>query len=113
MIVGVRKAEGGMRASLKTCFDAKEDTYDKYRPLFWYKNEDESEYDKLFDIKHSDCYEVWGFTRTGCVGCPYNRKFDEELEVIRERATNVQGLSVRFWEILRLYTQVQAIPASG
>ena len=88
MIVGVRKAEGGMRARLKTCFDSKEDTYDMYRPLFWYKNEDEKQYDELFEIKHSECYEIWGFTRTGCVGCPYNRKFDEELEVIRERESH-------------------------
>ena len=28
----------------------------------------------MFNIKYSDCYEKWGFTRTGCVCCPYGSK---------------------------------------
>lgn len=102
VITGVRKVEGGVRASLKTCFSSRPGSWDMYRPLFWYKNEDEKHYDELFGIKHSDCYEVWGFTRTGCVGCPYNRKFDKELEVIRERerTKHIQGMSIHFRQIL-------------
>lgn len=88
-IIGVRKAEGGIRASkYKSCFEPNNDA-DKndiayYRPLLWYKNEDEEEYDRLFDLQHSDCYKVYGLTRTGCVGCPYNRKLNEELEIIEK-----------------------------
>lgn len=86
-IIGIRKSEGGARAgAYSSCFDPNNDA-DKndiayYRPLFWYKNEDEEQYDDLFGIKHSDCYGVYGLVRTGCVGCPYNRKIDEELKVI-------------------------------
>lgn len=113
MITGIRKAEKGIRAAnYKTCFDYHEDACDQYRPLFWYTNADEEEYDKLFNIKHSDCYEVWGFTRTGCVGCPYNKKFEEELETVRERAENVQGLSTHFRSILRVHTALQKISES-
>lgn len=88
MIIGVRKAEGGIRAaSYKTCYDRylDDEKCDNYRPLFWYTNEDEKDYERIWGVTHSDCYKLWGFTRTGCVGCPFNRKFYEELEIVRER----------------------------
>lgn len=84
MIIGVRKAEGGIRsASYKTCFTSKDDC-DQYRPLFWYSDTDELQYDELFEIEHSDCYSKWGMKRTGCVGCPYNRNLLDELSVIEK-----------------------------
>lgn len=85
MIIGVRKAEKGIRsASYKTCFTAREDECDQYRPLFWYSDKDEVYYDELFNIQHSDCYTKYGMTRTGCVGCPFNRKLLDELSIIEE-----------------------------
>ena len=85
MIIGVRKAEKGIRsASYKTCFTAREDECDQYRPLFWYSDKDEVYYDELFGIQHSDCYTKYGMTRTGCVGCPFNRKLLDELSIIEE-----------------------------
>ena len=85
MIIGVRKAEKGIRATTyKTCFTAREDNCDQYRPLFWYSDKDEVCYDELFDIQHSDCYTKYGMTRTGCVGCPFNRKLLDELSIIEE-----------------------------
>ena len=63
-VVGVRKAEGGVRAgAYKSCFDengkGKKGTYDNYRPLFWYKDSDKQEYDEnynegLIDVKGLD-----------------------------------------------------------
>ena len=86
MIMGIRKAEGGVRSmKYKTCWDNPDDGCHFYRPLFWYTTEDEKIYDETFGVTHSDCYEVWGFTRTGCVGCPFNRNVAEELEIVRER----------------------------
>lgn len=86
-LVGVRKAEGGARSSAyKNCFTSnnENDDADEYRPIFWYKNETKEVYDKHFDIVHSDCYEKYGLKRTGCAGCPYNRDFENELQVIKE-----------------------------
>lgn len=88
-IIGVRKAEGGIRAAkYNSCYIDNQANDDKdtsfYRPLFWYKNEDEEVYDRMFDVKHSDCYEVYGLKRTGCVGCPYNRNISDEIEVMEE-----------------------------
>lgn len=83
-IVGVRKAEGGVRSTrYKNCFDEKSDNCDVYRPLFWYKDQDKLDYENHYNITHSKCYTEYGLKRTGCAGCPYGRDFEYELEIIR------------------------------
>lgn len=84
--VGIRKAEGGARSSAyKSCFSEKADNqeYDNYRPIFWFTDKDKKEYEEMFSIKHSDCYCKYGLKRTGCVGCPFGRDFESELETAR------------------------------
>lgn len=84
-IMGVRKAEGGVRASAyKNCFSENEGKCDYYRPLFWYKNSDKEDYENHYGIVHSKCYTEYGLKRTGCAGCPYGRDFEQELEVIEK-----------------------------
>ena len=88
-IVGIRKAEGGARSTAyKSCFDengkCKDNTYDNYRPIFWYKNSDKEEYDSHYGIEHSRCYTEYGLKRTGCAGCPYGRDFEQELTIIEK-----------------------------
>lgn len=85
-ITGIRKAEGGARATAyKSCFDCHDSgNYDRYRPLFWYKNDDKSEYEAFYIVEHSKCYSEYGLLRTGCAGCPFGRDFEYELEVIKE-----------------------------
>lgn len=84
-VVGVRKSEGGIRSTrYKSCFSSKTNTYDEYRPLFFFTDNDKLEYKKCFDITYSDCYEVWEMKRTGCVGCPYGRNLKQELEIIKK-----------------------------
>lgn len=85
-IQGVRKAEGGARSSAyKNCFSpATDNTIDEYRPLFWYKKETKEEYKNAYNIRYSDCYEIWGLPRTGCSGCPYARDFEFELEAVKQ-----------------------------
>lgn len=84
-IVGIRKAEGGVRATAyKNCFDENEGGCDNYRPLFWYNNSDKKCYDSYYGIVHSKCYTEYGLKRTGCAGCPYGRDFEYELETIKK-----------------------------
>lgn len=86
-IIGVRKAEGGVRSSAyKNCFTNNDENMkaSQYRPLFWFVDADEEKYDELFDVLHSDCYTKYGLKRTGCVGCPYGRNLEEELAVIEQ-----------------------------
>lgn len=81
-IVGVRRAEGGIRSATKTCFDRHDDKADKFRPIFWFTNQDKIEYEQLFGVTHSKCYTKYGMARTGCAGCPFNRKYEDEKQII-------------------------------
>ena len=82
-VIGVRQAEGGIRASTKTCFSEGEHS-DTFRPIFWFSNEDKKYYDETFGIVHSDCYTKYGLKRTGCVGCPYALDFENNIEATRQ-----------------------------
>lgn len=85
LIIGVRKAEGGVRATAyKNCFSEDIHGCAQYRPLFFYLDSDKLDYEKSCNIVHSDCYKVWGFKRTGCVGCPYNIKIQEDLLKVKK-----------------------------
>lgn len=86
---GVRKAEKGARSnSFSTCYTQATAGPDAYRPLFWFSDADKVEYDQHYGVTHSDCYEVWGMTRTGCAGCPFGKEFEEELELSRKYEPN-------------------------
>ena len=107
-IVGIRKSEGGIRTfAYQNCFS---DNHDKdiisqYRPIFWYKDEDKKYYEEMFDIVHSDCYTKYGFLRTGCVGCPYNRKVFEDLEVTKIYEPNLYKACSKIFKDSYEYTK--------
>ncbi len=108
-IFGVRKAEGGARSqAYKTCYNTELDV-PQYRPIFWFTNEDKLEYEKVFGIQHSACYTEYGLTRTGCAGCPFNRKFEEELDVILKHESRLyKGINNIFsesYEYTRKYNE--------
>lgn len=85
-VVGLRQAEGGMRSiAIHSCFsEATETRIAQFRPIFWFADMDKVEYKRAAGIRYSDCYEVWGFKRTGCVGCPFNSKFEEDMKVVEQ-----------------------------
>lgn len=82
--LGLRQAEGGIRATkIKNCF-TDIGMYRIYRPIFWFTDKDKKEYETFFNIIHSKCYTEYGFKRTGCCGCPFNSKFEEDLEKVKD-----------------------------
>lgn len=84
-VTGLRKAEGGTRASAyKNCFTSYDDKSDEFRPIYWFKNDNKKLYEKVYNIIHSDCYVVYGLKRTGCAGCPYGLYLEYELEALKE-----------------------------
>lgn len=114
LIIGVRKAEGGARSSAyKNCFDPKNShhNYDNYRPIFWFTDSDKKWYDEHFGIVHSDCYTKWGFKRTGCVGCPYNRRIEDEISVVAEQEPNmykaINNIFSESYEYTKQYREFQ------
>lgn len=82
--VGLRKAEGGARSILKSCFEENENGVDKFRPLFWFKKEDKEVYKKYYNIELSKCYTEYGLERTGCIGCPFSPRWREEYEIAQK-----------------------------
>lgn len=90
LVMGIRKAEGGIRSTkYKTCFSDDASACDTFRPIFWYQHEDKEFYENTFSIVHSDCYTKYGMRRTGCAGCPYNRKLVEDLNIIEQYEPNL------------------------
>lgn len=84
-ITGIRRSEGGIRSvAYKSCFDKNDDGISKYRPIFWFVNQDKEEYEMIFNVTHSACYTKYGMDRTGCAGCPFGKYFERELEIIQE-----------------------------
>lgn len=110
-IDGQRRSEGGIRASTyHSCFTPS-GTHGaaKYRPLFFWDDATKQEYKQWRNILYSDCYEVWGFQRTGCLGCPCSSRAEEDLRI----AEQYEPLKVRAayavfgqsYEYRRGYTQ--------
>lgn len=117
-ITGIRKSEGGIRSvNYKTCFSAnKSKGCDTYRPLFWYTDSDKKAYEEHFGIQHSRCYTEYGLRRTGCVGCPFNPKVNEELAVIEKNepelykaAVNLFGKSYEYTKQYREFAKIMKL----
>ena len=87
---GQRQAEGGIRASTySSCFTpAGTHGAAKYRPLFYWNDDTKQEYKEWRGIRYSDCYEVWGFQRTGCLGCPCSSRAEEDLRIAEQYEPN-------------------------
>jgi 3'-phosphoadenosine 5'-phosphosulfate sulfotransferase (PAPS reductase)/FAD synthetase len=83
MILGLKQVDGGSRTAINSCYVPKKGhSYSMYFPLYWWKRDEKREFDKILEIKHSDCYGVYGLERSGCAACPFGRKFEEELVAI-------------------------------
>ena len=81
--VGMRQAEGGTRANIKSCY-LTGSAVAKFLPIFWYTNADKAYYEERFGIVHSRCYTQYGFKRTGCAGCPYNPNHEHALAIMEK-----------------------------
>lgn len=105
--LGLRRAEGGVRSSISQCFNSNKGKADRYYPCFWWTDEDKSAFEQVYNITHSDAYTVYGFKRTGCAGCPFNSKFEEELKVLHKYepklATAVEHIFAPSYEYTRAY----------
>lgn len=111
-ISGIRKYEGGARATAyKSCFDAG-DNQDNYRPIFFYTNTDKEIYKSTFGVENSECYTVYGLQRTGCAGCPFGRNCEEELQIIEKYEPKlyaaVQNIFGESYKYTKMYHEYRA-----
>lgn len=112
VIMGIRRAEGGIRATAyKTCYSINKIGVDYHRPIFFYSDETKRNYEQHFGVTHSKCYTDYGMTRTGCAGCPLNMKIGEEIKVIGEHEPRLHGAINKIfadtYEYTRKYREFQ------
>lgn len=82
--IGVRKAEGGARSTnYKSCMSDGRHGLQHF-PLFWWKSEDKALFEKCYGICHSEAYTLYGCRRTGCAGCPFAGRFEDELLMLNQ-----------------------------
>lgn len=104
-LVGIRKAEGGVRSTAyKSCFvDGKKGK--QHFPLFWFKTEDKEEYERFYQVEHSDAYKVYGCKRTGCAGCPFGSGFESEIEMLEKYEPKLAKAVKKIFEPAHEYTR--------
>lgn len=105
--LGMRKSEGGIRSVvLKSCFtEAKGTKAARFYPIFWFSDEDKAEYEVHCGIRHSDCYTVWGFSRTGCACCPFGSRFEDELAVVQKHEPKLYAVANKVFGASYEYTR--------
>jgi len=111
-VIGLRKAEGGIRAKTKDARCFRVGPVDSYYPLFWFSDRDRATYKEMFGIRNSACYELWGFRRTGCIGCPYNRRSERDLQTSQAWEPGITSVARKVfadtYEYTRRYREFRA-----
>jgi 3'-phosphoadenosine 5'-phosphosulfate sulfotransferase (PAPS reductase)/FAD synthetase len=82
--LGLRKSEGGIRSTKFTsCYEYDyKATTQQFRPIWHFTDEDKQIYCEMYGVEHSKLYTTYGFKRSGCGGCPFNSKFEDDLKIM-------------------------------
>lgn len=102
--VGVRRAEGGIRATSYKDFIEVVHGIEQFKPLLFITDADRKEYEQEFDITHSNCYTEYGLVRTGCAGCPFGREYQCERDVIKQYEPKLSKAIENMWSEVYEYT---------
>lgn len=100
ILTGMRKAEGGQRANIKGCIltDKKGKVY-KFHPLLVVDDEWENEFIKRNNIQLCKLYyPPFNFDRTGCKGCPFALKLQEQLDTMLMYLPNEKKQCEMIWK---------------
>lgn len=106
IIIGVRKAEGGARATAckeQLSYNRSHSIHHLF-PLLFFSDNDRAEYERDFGIQHSRCYSEYGLRRTGCAGCPYGRDYEYELNVLAKNELSLYKAAMNMWGEVYDYT---------
>lgn len=83
-ILGIMRTEGGRRERA-TCLSFKGKKLLVFQPMVSLTEEWEEWFIKEFNIKICDIYKPpYNFTRTGCKGCPFALKLQNELDILEK-----------------------------
>ncbi len=105
-IIGIRKAEGGARATAykEQVYDNVKHNITMFLPILHFSDNDRAEYEKEFGVTHSKCYTEYGLRRTGCAGCPFGRAYNAELETLAEHEPKLYKAVMNMWGEVYEYT---------
>lgn len=95
-ITGIRKSEGGRRGTLSSCISG---NGKKFHPLIVITEEFENEFIKRNNINLCELYYApYNFKRTGCKGCPFNVRLQENLDKLYELLPNEYYQCLHLWQ---------------
>jgi 3'-phosphoadenosine 5'-phosphosulfate sulfotransferase (PAPS reductase)/FAD synthetase len=108
VVTGVRKSEGGVRSvAYKSCYN-EADGIGHYRPLWLMTQKDKEQYIHEHDVQLSRCYTEYGFKRTGCAGCPFDKFYISTLMKIGSKERKLHRLAKNLFGKSYDYTSMYA-----
>lgn len=97
-ILGIMADEGGRRASAK-CLVFKKNQPDSFNPLAKVTKEWEQWFVDTYNIRLCKLYyEPYNFIRSGCKGCPFNLKLQEDLSIMERYMPNEYRQCQYIWK---------------
>lgn len=108
MCLGVRRSEGQTRAkAYQKCFITKSNVHE-YFPILYWTNPVKQYFDDMFKIQHSDCYgpKYGNMARTGCFGCAYNLRLEQDLERLKEVEPQLYAAACNIFHNSHEYTRM-------
>ena len=98
-ITGMRREEGGQRATLKCILTDKKGNIEKFHPLAVVNDDWEDWYIKERNIRLCELYyPPYNFIRTGCKGCPFNLNLQKDLDTMEELLPNERKACEAIWK---------------
>lgn len=99
-MTGERLGEGGLRASHKGCLIIdKNSKLKKFKPLNPMTDEWMEWFIEEYHIELCELYkEPYSFKRTGCLGCPFNIKIQDTLDVLEEKLPIEKKKAEAIWK---------------
>ena len=98
-ITGMRREEGGQRATLKCILTDKKGNVEKFHPLAVVNDDWEDWYIKERNIRLCELYyPPYNFIRTGCKGCPFNLNLQKDLDTMEELLPNERKACEVIWK---------------
>lgn len=97
-IIGLMQAEGGRRSNAK-CLAFQGKKLKAFQPLVAVSKEWEEWFIREHSIRICDIYKPpYNFERTGCKGCPFAVKLQEELDILEEFFPNERKQCENIWK---------------
>lgn len=100
VLVGLRMTEGGQRANAKSCLVFNKDKLKEFKPINPMTNEWMDWFIDYFKIELCRLYyPPFNFTRTGCKGCPFSLKLQEQLNVMEKLLPTEKKQCEIIWKV--------------